>query len=261
MKKIIKVKNLSYGNILDDINLDFYENKINYISGSNNCGKNTFIKILGGEIDSSDTIFYKDKDISKMSSYEISKTIRKVTMLDKEFNFTIVNQELLYRIDKLNLEKEEHKKRYQYIISLLDLKDMIHMNISDLNDYQRLKLLLAEALITKPKILLLGNVFTYIRKKEQESLILLLKKIKELTVIICSNDLSSVLYSDYLHLFHKGKLILSGATIEVLKKDSIINKLGLELPFMVDLSLKLKYYNLVEDIELDMNRMVNHLWK
>lgn len=261
MKTIIKVENLSYGNILDNINLAFYENQIHYISGSNNCGKNTFMEILSGKIDSTDTIFYKNKDISKMSSYEVSKTIQTVNKINEEFNFTIVNQELLYSIDQLNLEKKEHKERYQSIISLLDLKDMIYMNTSDLNDYQRLKLLLAKALIVKPKVLLLGNVLTYIRKEEKKKLILLLKKISGLTVIIFSNDLSASLDSDYLHLFHKGKLILSGETIEVLKKDSIINKLGLDLPFMVDLSLKLKYYNLVEEIELDMNRMVNHLWK
>ena len=46
-----------------------------------------------------------------------------------------------------------------------------------------------------------------------------------------------------------------------MKEDSLINKIGLTLPFMVDLSLKLKYYDLIDDVELDMNRMVDKLWK
>lgn len=261
MKTLIEVKELNYGTILDHVSLKFYENTIHYISGSNNCGKTTFIKLLSGEIDSESYIFYQGKDIHQMSCYEMSQMIGTVITLDKDFNFSTVSQEILYKLDRLNLEKSEHKKRYQYIVSLLKLNHILNKNILELNDYQKLKVLLAIELITKPKVLLLGDVFTYIRKKDQEDILSLLKKVENLSIIIFSNDLELALYSDYLHLFHKGKLILSGDTIEVLKKDSIINKLGLDLPFMVDLSLKLKYYDLVDDIELDMNRMVNNLWK
>ena len=49
--------------------------------------------------------------------------------------------------------------------------------------------------------------------------------------------------------------------MEVLEKDNILNKLGLRLPFMVDLSVKLKDYDLIKDIELNKNRMVDILWK
>ena len=49
--------------------------------------------------------------------------------------------------------------------------------------------------------------------------------------------------------------------LDVLKEDSKLNKVGLSLPFMVDLSLKLKYYDLVDDVVLDIDRMVNELWK
>ena len=41
----------------------------------------------------------------------------------------------------------------------------------------------------------------------------------------------------------------------------MLNHLGLYNSFMVDLSLKLKFYELLDDVELDMDRMVNTLWK
>ncbi|MCI8346759.1 MAG: ABC transporter ATP-binding protein [Bacilli bacterium] len=261
MKETVKVKQLSYNSILDNISLTFYENSIHYISGSNNCGKSTLMKILNGDIISSNQVFYQGKDINTMSCYEFSKMVGEVLTLDKEFSFTIVKQEILYQLDRLNFDRKEHLKRYQEVVTLLQLKEEVEKSTLALNDYEKLKLLVALQLVKKPKILLLGNIFTYITKKKQEEFMVLLKKIKNLTVIISSNDLSSCLYSDYLHLFHKGKLILSGKTMEVLRKDSIINKLGLDLPFMVDLSLKLQYYNLLEDIELDMNGMVQKLWK
>ena len=41
----------------------------------------------------------------------------------------------------------------------------------------------------------------------------------------------------------------------------IINKVGLDLPFMIDLTTKLKDYDLIKDIETDKDKLINKLWK
>ena len=43
--------------------------------------------------------------------------------------------------------------------------------------------------------------------------------------------------------------------------DNIINKIGLNIPFMIDLSVKLRDYDLITDIETDYDRMIEALWK
>ena len=62
-------------------------------------------------------------------------------------------------------------------------------------------------------------------------------------------------------ILNKGEIILDDDATTSLTKDSLLNKAGLDLPFMIDLSTKLKYYNLLDDVELEMNRMVEKLWK
>lgn len=62
-------------------------------------------------------------------------------------------------------------------------------------------------------------------------------------------------------VLNHGKIYLRGAPLEVMKEDQKLIHLGLELPFMVDLSLKLQFYELLDDIILDMEGMVNTLWK
>ena len=47
----------------------------------------------------------------------------------------------------------------------------------------------------------------------------------------------------------------------MLQKDNVLNKVGLNLPFMMDLSVKLRDYDLIKNVELDMDRMVGTLWK
>ena len=47
----------------------------------------------------------------------------------------------------------------------------------------------------------------------------------------------------------------------VYKEERALKKIGIDLPFMVDLSNKLSYYGLVDETILSMSEMVNHLWK
>ena len=82
-----------------------------------------------------------------------------------------------------------------------------------------------------------------------------------LTVIITVTNLEISIDTDYLYIIDKGNLELSGKPLEVLEKDNIINKIGLNIPFMIDLSVKLRDYDLITDIETDYDRMIEALWK
>ena len=47
----------------------------------------------------------------------------------------------------------------------------------------------------------------------------------------------------------------------ILKKEKILRENHIEIPFMIDLSTKLKYYDLIDNPILNMNEMVDELWK
>ena len=58
-----------------------------------------------------------------------------------------------------------------------------------------------------------------------------------------------------------GEIIMEGKPSSVLREEKILNRIGLELPFMIDLSLKLEFYELLDNEITDMDRMVDTLWK
>ena len=62
-------------------------------------------------------------------------------------------------------------------------------------------------------------------------------------------------------IINKGKIALKGEPLRVLDKDNVLNKIGLEVPFMIDLSVKLKDYQLVNKIILNQEEMIEELWK
>ena len=252
----LSVEELTYRN-LTDIDMEFKENNIYFISGSNKCGKTTLSRILAGLIEVEDAVYYNNKDISTMSSNSLSNKIKCLSSDDR----------LRSDLDISNyLDKEIEKSSTDNIRS--DLKKLISKfgidpkkNIKDLTIQEEIKVLLVSKLISKPNVLVLDDVFIYFEVEEAKKILSELSKISGLIVILFSSNLELSVMSNYMYIIDNGTIKISGEPFEVLKNDSYLNKLGLELPFMVDLSLKLKYYDLVDNIELDMDRMIDLLWK
>lgn len=259
---MVEVKDLNYKSILKNINIRFEKDTINYISGSNNSGKSTFIRILGGLIDTENTIFINDQDIYGISPYEKDFIVGTVMLPNKDtFKYTTLYQEGMDIIDHINKDKDKVLREYNLLLDKFRLNYYLTMDIDELDMDIIIKFLIVTKLCFKPKVLILDNVLDLMSKKEREDLIEKLLLYKDLTIIMSSNDLELTKYASYLCILNQGKIYLEGEKDKVLKEDSKLNKIGLELPFMVDLSVKLKYYDLIDDIELDMNRMVDILWK
>ena len=81
-----------------------------------------------------------------------------------------------------------------------------------------------------------------------------------LTLLITTINLEISLYTDFIYIIDQGKIALNGTPFNVLQKDNTINKIGLSLPFMIDLSVKLRDYELVDELETDIDRMIDKLW-
>lgn len=261
MDNILSVKKLDYNGIFKDVNIKFYRNTFNLITGSNKCGKSTLIRILCGLIETKNTIFYKENDIYNLSSHDLS-SIFSVCLFENllSFSYQTVNDEVQYYLDQTNLTVSERRMKYKYLLKIFNLNKVASNDISSLTYYEKVKLRVLCSIICTPEILILDSTFDGLLENEVLEIIDSLKHIGGMTVIVNTHKLDFSCYFDYMYVFDKGKLLLSGKVLDVLKQDSILNKIGLSLPFMVDLSLKLKYYDLLDKIILDIDGMVNQLW-
>lgn len=268
MKKnnlILSVKGLSYKKILENITFDVEKGQFISVSGSNNCGKTTLIKILSGLISTHDMVYFDNKDIFAINKTKLFSEIGIVLINDKfNFLFDNVKDEIMFVLNNLKMSEEERNDQYNFIVKLLDLTKYQKINPNNLSRGEKAFVLLALALVHNPKILFLDDASNMMNKTERKKFLEILHFFNSefgITIVMSTSKLDETLDTDYLYLLDAGKIVLSGTPVAILKDDNIINKLGLSIPFMIDLSVKLMDYELLNDICLNMEGMVDTLWK
>ena len=146
----------------------------------------------------------------------------------------------------------------------LKIEGLLEKNPHYLSGGEKQMVALASALVIEPKILILDEAFTMLDGVEKDSILKLLKKLvkeKKITIINVTHDMEDTVYGDKIIVLDRGKIIFNDDKEVVYREEKKLKSIGLELPFMVDLSNKLRYYGLVDENILSMNAMVNHLWK
>ena len=62
-------------------------------------------------------------------------------------------------------------------------------------------------------------------------------------------------------VLYNGKVVMEGSMMSCLLEEKLLKRLGYNLPFYVDLSLQLNYYEILKNIYMDKESMVDAIWK
>lgn len=260
MNTIISINNLSYSynkrKIFSNFNLEIEEGSWITISGPNASGKTTLVKIISGLI-KTNSVHYKLKEIKK----EIS-----VLFENEEENFMseTVKDELMLSLNPKNLTQKEIVEKFEDITDLLNITDLLDKNLRSLSSNELKRVLIAASLLYNPKILILDNFLSNFSTKEKEDILKVIRRYKKdnnITIINFTTNLEESFATNRLIILNKGKVLLDGKPLEVMEKDTLLNRIGLELPFIIDLSSKLKLYGLIDDLYVDIDKLVFDIWK
>lgn len=211
--------------ILKNINITFDKNLS--LIGTPNSGKTTILKILE-------------------EKYNISRVYKNTI-----FFHSSIEDEIKYLI----LDTVQ-KKLVQDLLPNINLNSNPNM----LKNKDKIKLCILKGLLNNKDYISFDNILVYLNKKEKEQIIKYLKD-KKIKYIVVSNDLNDLFDTDFTYILNNGEIIASGPSDKILLEEKLLKRLGFTLPFMIDLSLQLKDYNLIKKIYLDKESLVNKLWK
>lgn len=264
MNNIVRIKNLNY---LDfrEFNLDIKENSYTTIVGPIKSGKTTLLKIISGIIKTSDVCECNGVVLNKNNCFNYVKNIGVVFGVNKNsFIYQTVKEELMYPLINLGYPKMIIERKIKKLLSELKLESLYNKKISSLNSSMKQLLLFVIALLHSPKVLLIDDAYLLLNDVHGKLIFNYLMGLKNkngLTIVHFTSDLNSVLNCDYLYLLENFKIKVSGKPLELLCDDQMFYQSNLEVPFMIDLSTKLKMYGLIDNLYLDMEELVDKIWK
>lgn len=262
---IIKIDKLTYRYedhfIFDKLSLDIERSKWITITGPNGSGKTTLIKILTGLIKTDADIIINGITINNIK--EIRKNIGVIfSDIDNNFLCETIEDDIAFPLENLGLPNEEIKKRTNELANLLNIRYILDKSPNELSGGEKVKAALAIALSHKPRILIIDGILSTIDNESKQKIFEILKNFRDngLTIINITEDLSESYLSDKLVVISNGTIALEGPPIKVMEYDKVLTKLGIKIPFEIELSIKLKLYGLIDDLYVDINKLVNVLW-
>lgn len=240
MNNMITVKNLSFSypnnQIFNNLSFDVSTCKWTTIIGLSGCGKSTFIRLINNDFKYDGEILFDGN----------------IIIIDGNFNYENI------LVSKL-IKKYYSKNIYNKIINEYDLKNIISKKVSDLNEQDKIKLLFCLKLSSKGDIVIIDNLLNKLNCHNKDIIVKILNKLK-INVINMTNNMEDTLFGENIIIMDKGKIMLNDKKENIFMKYDDIKKIGLDLPFIVDLSIKLKYYGLVNKIYFSMEELIGAIW-
>lgn len=267
MSDFLSVKNLDYSKnktkILNNVNIEINKGAFIGVIGGNSSGKTTLLKIISGIIPTSNKVIL---DYNYLNTRKNKQDLLKIGCYFNDYNYFLfedVYLEFAFILENMNLSPEKIDETILEIVDFFGINKLLDKKCNDLKQEEKQLIGIILALVHNPKLLVLDNPFSMMRdslKKDIINKLIIWKKEHDLTIILSSSNLEDIIFTDYTYVLDKGKIVMEGKTLSVFKEDIYLKKIGLELPFSIDLSIMLNFYEIYNDLTIDYNEVIDKLW-
>ena len=200
MEKLIEIKNITaiydVKTVLNSVSLDVWEKDFLGIIGPNGGGKTTLLKIILGLMKpvSGEISFFRDG--KSVPSLKIGY-LPQINPIDKRFPisvFEVISSGLASEKPLFKNFTTQQKERVNELIIKMGLESFSKRAIGELSGGQLQRALLARAIVSCPRLLILDEPNTYVDKKFESQFYELLGSInKDTAIILVSHDVGTLL--------------------------------------------------------------------
>lgn len=261
MGTLIEFKNTNFGydnsNCFNDFNMEIEEGDFISLIGPSGSGKTTLLKMLCHKLPN-DTCFYNGESFSKCDVSELKKNI--IVIFDLPFTEKTVHEEMIKNLRVLNFSPAEIDEQYREFANKFGIYEIDELDPNKLSWHDKYLIKILRYLIVRPRFLAIDCLFSNLTEEKKRAVVDYIKS-ENITVLNITTDLSDTLFGNKIFVLENFVLILEGSTITVLKTDTLLKRLGFDLPLAVDLSIELNHYDILKDIYIDKSKLVEALWK
>lgn len=181
--------------VLDNVHLSIHEGEFIGIFGPNGGGKTTLLKLLLGFLEpSKGTISVLGKSPKKVRT-EVSY-VPQIAKLDKQFPITVYELVLMGCLSKGDFLGRLPSSTKNTVLDALEKVDLLtkkDVPFGSLSGGQAQRALIARALVSKPKILLLDEPTASVDPKAEQEILHILSELKgTMTILMVTHDLQTI---------------------------------------------------------------------
>lgn len=229
----IDVNNLSFQydekKVLQNLTVQINTDEFFGIIGPNGAGKTTLLRLIAGLLKyNSGNIKIFDEPLNTIP---INRRAQLISYVPQEnyfyFDFTVLDVVLFGRHPYLKAMERPKKHDFDKAIEALKFTDAFELkdrNIMELSSGERQRVILARALTSEPKILLLDEPTSYLDMTHQVEIIAILKRLNRegITIVILSHDINlTSLVCKRLLLLSEGKMIACDVPEKIINSEII----------------------------------------
>lgn len=254
MNDIVKIDNISFeysqeniqSKALDELNLDIKRGEFVVIIGHNGSGKSTLSKNLNAILKpTKGNIFINDmntKDDSKL--WNIRQSAGMVFQNpDNQIVATVVEEDVAFGPENLGIRPDEIKQRVEESLKSVGMYGFKDKAPHLLSGGQKQRVAIAGIIAMKPECIIFDEPTAMLDpsgRKEVMNTINRLNKEENITIIHITHFMEEAVDADRIVVMEKGKIVLQGKPKEVFIHVDKLKKLGLDVPFMTELTYELR---------------------
>ena len=222
MKKIVEIKNISKSFdgevVLDNINLDIYDNEFITLLGPSGCGKTTLLRIIGGfETPDTGDVIFMGENINDLPPHK--RNVNTVFQRYALFPHLNVFENVAFSLREKKVPKDEIKRAVTEMLSLVALKGFEKRSVTSLSGGQQQRVAIARALVNQPKVLLLDEPLSALDLKLRKDMQVELKNIQKatgITFVFVTHDQEEALsMSDTVVVMSEGRIQQIGTPVDI----------------------------------------------
>ena len=263
MNNIVEVNNISFEYIteeesfkaIEDLSLDIKKGEFLVIIGHNGSGKSTLSKNLNAIlVPTKGNILIDNMDTrDEENLWNIRQTAGMVFQNpDNQIVATIVEEDVAFGPENLGIEPSEIRKRVDESLKSVGIYELRDKQPHLLSGGQKQRVAIAGIISMKPKCIIFDEATAMLDpsgRKEVMNTIKRLNKEENISVIHITHFMEEAVDADRVIVMEKGRKVLEGTPKQVFSKIDKLKEIGLDVPYMTELSKELNKEGL--DIDSD----------
>lgn len=272
---IIEVKNLSFDyetedgdkyRAIDGLSLNVKKGEFVVIIGHNGSGKSTLSKNLNAILVPTEGDILVNgmntKDEDKL--WDIRQTAGMVFQNpDNQIVATIVEEDVAFGPENLGIEPAEIRKRVEESLKSVGIYEFKDRQPHLLSGGQKQRVAIAGIIAMKPDCIIFDEATAMLDPSGRKEVMKTIKKLNRednITTIHITHFMEEAVDADRVIVMEKGKKVLEGTPREVFKEIEMLKNIGLDVPYMTELSYMLNKEGIkIKDDILTVDEMVEEL--